>query len=351
MGAEDLWASVPGQASAVSVLRHAALNPVHAYLLLGPAGSGMRPAARSFAAALLCPEGGCGACGHCARAMAAHHPDMVIASHDGPTWRTLEIRDLTQIAMRRPLEAARTVIILPDANLLTVAAPALLKTLEEPPATTVMVLLADDLPRSLETIRSRCVEVRFDALSDAAVAEVLVSDGVDPARAASIAEGAGGDIARARLLVDDPGFAERIERWRGLPRRLDGTGRSVTTLVAEIEASLALAQEPLAAAHDVELKEFDAEAKELGLRSGGRKELVDHHKREIKAYREGEVRAGLSVLTRVYRDAMAQAVAAGDDAGTTRAMERIDAVGRYLSVIRRNPRPTLSLERLLFDLS
>ena len=346
----DLWAGIPGQAAAVATLRAAVPHPLHAYLLLGPAGAGSRAASRSFAAALLCPNDGCGTCSHCTRALALHHPDLVVAGHEGPTWRVDEIREVVGQAQRRPLEAGRTVIILPDAHLLGGAAPALLKTLEEPPTTTVFVLLADDLPRALETIRSRCSEVRFETLTAAAITAMLVGDGVDPARAEDIAEGAAGDAIRARLLAADPGFAARLARWRAVPAQLDGTGRTAARLVAEILESLDEAAAPLVARHEAELATFDAEAKELGLRASGRKELVDHHKREVRAYRDGEIRAGLGVLARSYRDSMAAALATGDDAGAEAAMAHLDAIGRHVAVMRRNPRLGLSLERLLLAL-
>ena len=348
---EDLWAGTPGQQGAVAALQAAVVNPVHAYLLLGPTGAGSRSAARSFAAALLCPDGGCGTCSHCMRAMALHHPDLIMARHEGPFWRVEEIREIVGQAQRRPLEAARTVIVLPDAHLLSAAAPALLKTLEEPPATTIFILLADDLPRSLETIRSRCSEVRFETLSPAAIAQLLISDGIDPVRAADIAEGAAGDAIRARLLAADPGFAGRLERWRDLSRRLDGSGQTVVILVGEIQDSLAEAEAPLMARQKAELADFDAEASDLGLRASGRKEMLDHHKREVRSYRDGEVRAGLGVLARSYRETLRSALATGDDAAADVAMGRIDAISRHVSVMRRNPRPTLSLERLLLALS
>ena len=319
---EDLWAGTPGQQGAVAALQAAVVNPVH----------GSRSAARSFAAALLCPDGGCGTCSHCMRAMALHHPDLIMARHEGPFWRVEEIREIVGQAQRRPLEAARTVIVLPDAHLLSAAAPALLKTLEEPPATTIFILLADDLPRSLETIRSRCSEVRFETLSPAAIAQLLISDGIDPVRAA------------------DPGFAGRLERWKDLSRRLDGSGQTVVTLVGEIQDSLAEAEAPLVARQKAELADFDAEASDLGLRASGRKEMLDHHKREVRSYRDGEVRAGLGVLARSYRETLRSALATGDDAAADMAMGQIDAISRHVSVMRRNPRPTLSLERLLLAL-
>ena len=274
-----------------------------------------------------------------------------MARHEGPFWRVDEIREIVAQAQRRPLEVARTVIILPDAHLLSGAAPALLKTLEEPPTTTLFILLADDLPRSLETIRSRCSEVRFETLSPAAIAEILVAEGVDPERAVDIADGAAGDAIRARLLAADPGFAARLERWRELPSRLDGTGRTVVALVGEIQASLTEAEAPLVARQQAELADFDADADVYAQRASGRKEMIDHHKREVRSYRDGEVRVGLGVLARSYRDTLVTALVAGSDDKAEAAMDRIDAIGRHMSVLRRNPRPNLSLERLLLALS
>ncbi len=93
-----------------------------------------------------------------------------------------------------------------DVHLATVAAPALLKTVEEPPPSTVFVLVADDLPPSLATIVSRCVQIRFDPVSEASVAAWLVSNGVEAEHARSVAGAAGGRLDRARLLVTDAGF-------------------------------------------------------------------------------------------------------------------------------------------------
>ena len=73
-----LFEGVVGQPTAVAQLRASARRPVHAYLLHGPPGSGKRAAARGFAAALLCPQGGCGTCSTCRRALAGTHPDLVV---------------------------------------------------------------------------------------------------------------------------------------------------------------------------------------------------------------------------------------------------------------------------------
>ncbi len=135
-----------GQSGAVSHLISAARRPVHAYLLHGPPGSGKRAAARALAAALLCPDGGCNQCNTCRRALAGTHPDLVVVERTGASVDIDEARSIVTRAQRRPLEAARQVLVVADVHLADKAAPALLKTVEEPPPATVFVLLADELP-------------------------------------------------------------------------------------------------------------------------------------------------------------------------------------------------------------
>ena len=163
--APELFEGVVGQPRAVAQLMAAARHPVHAYLLHGPPGSGKRAAARGLAAALLCPSAGCGKCNSCRRALAGSHPDLVTVERSGATLDIDEARVITMRAQRRPLESARQVLMVNDIHLAGRAAPALLKTIEEPPASTVFVLVADDLPSSLTTIVSRCVQIPFDAIS------------------------------------------------------------------------------------------------------------------------------------------------------------------------------------------
>ena len=79
----SLFDEVVGQPRAVAALRAAAHHPVHAYLFRGPAGSGAAAAARAFAAAVLCPDGGCGHCETCRRALAGTHPDLVSVERTG----------------------------------------------------------------------------------------------------------------------------------------------------------------------------------------------------------------------------------------------------------------------------
>src|SRR6187200_215626 len=77
-------AAVPGQAHATAFLARATTRPSHAYLFAGPEGSGKRLGMRAFAAALLCPNGGCGECRACRLALGERHPNMVVLEPTGP---------------------------------------------------------------------------------------------------------------------------------------------------------------------------------------------------------------------------------------------------------------------------
>jgi DNA polymerase-3 subunit delta' len=157
----ELFSRVVAQEKAVAALRAAAANPVHAYLFRGPAGNGGLFAAHGLAAALLCPEGGCGECATCRAALAGTDPDLHIIRRSGASVSIGDIRQVVALAQRRPLHSARQVIVVLDVHLAALRAPALLKTLEEPPGDTVFILLADEIVPELVTVASRCVEIPF----------------------------------------------------------------------------------------------------------------------------------------------------------------------------------------------
>jgi len=97
---------IVGQERAIAHLRAAVVAPVHAYLLVGPPGSGKRTAAIAFAAALLCPQGGCGTCSVCRRARAEVHPDLLVVERAGAFIsidQAREVRRLREWAGRAPM--------------------------------------------------------------------------------------------------------------------------------------------------------------------------------------------------------------------------------------------------------
>jgi DNA polymerase-3 subunit delta' len=358
--APDLFGEVVGQPAAVATLRAAARNPVHAYLFCGPPGSGARAAARAFAAALLCPDGGCGACDTCRQALAGTHPDLVTVERTGASVGVEEARKLVGLAQRRPFVAARQVLVVADVHLATRSAPALLKTVEEPPPSTVFVLLAEDVPPELVTVASRCVEVVFPPLPSAEIVRWLIGRGVEPDRAELVAEGAGGDLDRARLLAEDDGYAARLMLWRSVPSELDGHGATAGALARSLLEAAESALEPLRARHAEELRVLAADAEAMGERGlPGRKDVTDRQHREERRWRTDEIRTGLGVLARAYRDRLTDAVSGatrgshlgGQAADEARGYETaIGLITEAAAALRRNPNETLLLEALLVRL-
>ncbi len=165
-----LFEGIVGQDDAVAALKAAAVNPVHAYLFRGVEGNGGLAAAHGFAAALLCPTGGCGVCATCRGALSGTDPDLHIVRRSGASLSKDTMRQVVALAQRRPLAAARQVIVILEMHLVLDRAPVLLKTLEEPPGQTVFILLADELTPDLTTIASRCAEVLFPPIASEVVA-------------------------------------------------------------------------------------------------------------------------------------------------------------------------------------
>lgn len=298
---------VKGQPEAVGLLRGALRAPLHAYLFLGPPGSGRLDASIAFAAALLCPEGGCGACASCREALALRHPDLEVVERVGASILVKQAREVARLALRTPRAARYQVLILADFHLVDEAAPALLKTLEEPPDTTVIIITAETIPSPFVTIASRCVQVPFKPLGDETINEVLIGEGVEVATAKAVSEVAAGRLDRARLLARDPGFAERLQRWKTVPGRLDGTGAKVAQIADELLASIAEPVEVVRARQAEEIARLQAEAERRGEKViPGRALLEERHARELRRVRTDEIRAGLAALSAVCRGRLAE---------------------------------------------
>jgi DNA polymerase-3 subunit delta' len=356
----SLFDAVVGQDHAIEQLRAAARRPVHAYLVVGALDLGGRDLARGFAAALLCPHGGDATCDVCRRVLAGVHPDLVEVERAGAALSVGDAAEVVRLAQRKPLEADRQVLVVSDLHLARLSAPVLLKTLEEPPGPTVFVLLADIVPPDLATVASRCVRVDLRPVSSDTVMAWLRHEGIDPTVAAAVAEAAGGNPARARLLAEDPEFSAHQALWSSVPGRLDGTGAAAGALAGELLAAAEQAVEPVRERHRRELEQRQAEAEATGERGSGR-EIQERHRREERRQRTDELRAGLAILAGAYRDRLAsqaEALPAPGEAHVGAATERARVLARAVAEIEtlatelvRNPNETLQLEALLVRLS
>jgi DNA polymerase-3 subunit delta' len=346
-GVPPVLLRLAGQAGARAQLGAAVTAPVHAYLLVGPPGSGKREAAVAFGAALLCPRGGCGQCETCRRVLAESHPDLVLVERTGASITVEQAREISRLAARSPAEGARKVLVLTDFHLVGPAAPALLKTIEEPPASAVFAITAERVTDDLVTIASRCVKVAFSPLSEPDIADVLSREGVDAATAADVARSAGGRLDRARLLIGDPTFRQRREAWRSVPDRLDGRGATVMELVAELLEAGEAVLEPVRRRQQEEAAAQAERARATGER-GGAKEQEERFRREQRRARLDELRAGLSALAETYRDRLV------DDPDPVRAQAAAEAarlVEKAGQALVRNPNESLLLQSLFFQLS
>ncbi len=354
-----LFDEVIGQPRVVAQLLAAARRPVHAYLFHGPSGSGKRAAARGLAAALLCPDGGCGVCNSCRRALAGTHPDLVVVERTGAALSVADAQTIVTRAQRRPLEGDRQVLMVTDVHLARESVPALLKTVEEPPPSTVFVLLADDLPPTLATVVSRCLQVPFDAVPVSSVVAWLIGRGVDPEHADTVARASGGSLDRARLLVSDDGFVTRQHQWRSVPSRLDGTGAAAAAVSSELLAAAEEALVPLRQQHADELVALADQADAMGSKGvPGRKQVEEGHRREERRWRTDDLRFGLATLAEVYRDRLVAAVDAdggshssGSAAGGRLAVRQVDAIGQASEALGRNANELLLMDALMVELS
>lgn len=177
---------VVGHRLLLALLEAEAAAPAQAYLFVGPASVGKATVARRFAGLLLCPgaDAGC-----VRRALAGTHPDLSLVEPDGRTSLTVDqARATVARAVLAPIEGDRKVVLFEEAGVMTEeAASALLKSLEEPSASTVFILVAEAEDQLPPTIASRCRVVRFGRVTDDEVAGALLERGVDPGQAGRVA--------------------------------------------------------------------------------------------------------------------------------------------------------------------
>ena len=342
----DVWSAVVGQAAAVETLRAGARQPVHAWMFVGAQGSGTRVAACAFAAELVGEgAGGPDADRHRRLALAEQHPDVSMVERVGAAISVAAAEDIVRRASLTPAEGARKVMVLVDFHLVQPAAAAkLLKSIEEPPANTFFVVLAEEVTPELVTIASRCSRVDFPPLDDRAVVTGLIAAGIDPARAAEVASVAHGDLERARLLATDDRLALRLALWRDVPGRLDGSGHLATTLVDEVRANIDDAASALKSRQGTEAEALGERIERYGQRGSGAKELEERHRRELRRQRSDELRLGLAELARRYRDGLAESSDPGPLlAGLSAIQETVDGLVR-------NPSEELALQALFLRL-
>jgi DNA polymerase-3 subunit delta' len=227
-----MW-NVIGQPRAVELLRHSLEigRLAHAYLFVGPPHAGKTTLAINLAQALNCESENqpCGGCESCLRIATGKHADVQIigrlldgnSGDSGPKKEIAigQVRELQQAAGLRPYEGSHRVFIIDGAEYLNEeSANCLLKTLEEPPADVVIILLATNDARLLPTILSRCQRIELFPVPALAIEEELIQNRhMEPEKAGVLSRLCRGGIGWAITASQDEGLlTERSQRMDDL---------------------------------------------------------------------------------------------------------------------------------------
>lgn len=373
-----VWADLVGQDRAVATLRLAVAGGrhamTHAWLITGPPGSGRSNAARAFAAALECPDGGCGVCPTCRQALSGAHPDVTLIRTELLSIGVDEVRELVRRAAMNPTLGRHQVLVVEDADRITErGADALLKAIEEPAPRTVWVLCAPTPDDVIVTIRSRCRLVELSTPSPRAIATLLHErDGVPTELAAFASRVAQGHIGRARALARSEDARRRRLAVLELPSRLTTLGACLTAAANVVAAA---SEEAEQATGDLDGRERAELSEALGVGTKGArlrnaaaalKALEDQQKLRAKRFQRDALDRVLTELTSYYRDVLAvqtQARAAlinveqeadirslARRATPEQTLARIDAILACRTALETNVAPLLAMEVLMIGL-
>ena len=346
MNPVSVWDELVGQDKAVETLRRAVAGGrhamTHAWLFVGPPGSGRSNAARAFAAALQCPDGGCGHCNDCRTSLSGAHPDVTLLRTEQLSIGVEEMRQLVSRANVAPVNRRWQVVVVEDADRVTErGADALLKALEEPAPKTVWLLCAPSADDVIVTIRSRCREAQ-------------------------------GHIGRARALALNDEARARRHEILALPARLNNLTDCLTA-AENLVASASQEASDLTAELDArEMAELQA-ALGMGTKrvkargtQGAIKDLEDQQKARVKRFQRDALDRVLTELTGYYRDVLACQTAPGVPfvnadiaseiaafAGRTSPEQTVRALDALLDArkaLEGNVAPQLALEAMLLGL-
>jgi DNA polymerase-3 subunit delta' len=405
--ADGAFADLAGQDTVVAQLRKAAEaaarllagerrvagGMTHAWLFTGPPGSGRSVAARAFAAALLCPDGGCGPghsqpghsqpghnqhCPACRQVRAGTHADLMVVRPDGLSYGVKQTRDLVLRAAGAPSGGRWRVVLFEDADRCTEqAANALLKAIEEPAPRTVWLLCAPSAEDLVTTIRSRCRVVTLRVPSSEAVAAVLTTrDGIDPDAALAAARAAQGHIGRARRLATDPEARHRREQVLTVPTRATSLGPALAAAAALVKTA---EDEAKAVTEELDEPEQEALRQAFGEGSTGKgvakavrgaagalRDLEDRQKSRATRLKRDSLDRALLDLAGFYRDVLMIQAGAGVELANAdhevglreiasasspeATLRRIEAIMRCRERLAASVAPLLAVEEMTISL-
>ncbi len=295
----------------------------HAYLFEGPQGVGKRLTALALAGAVFCTEGtGCGECVSCRKIEHNNHPDILSVEPDGNNIKIEQIRTLQKALSFKPVEASRRICLIDQADKMNLAAAnSLLKTLEEPTAETLIILISARPEALLSTVLSRCQRLPFARLPQSCIESTLIQQrGFDQKEAHIIAALADGSFKMA--LDRDPAFY--LERRIEILKRVSAL--SPGSIVPLMELAKELASD----------KETIPDTLEL-LQAFYRDLLLYSHNRPVKSL------INIDLLEKIRR------IAAQEN--TTSILNKLTAVNECQRNHERNVNPQLNMEVLLLRLA
>ena len=375
----SVWDQLAGQEAVVGQLQAAVSGGMtHAWLFTGPPGSGRSVAARAFAAALLCENGGCGVCPSCRQVRAGTHADLLLVRPEGLSYGVKQTRDLVLRAAGAPAGGRWLVVLFEDADRCTEqAANALLKAIEEPAPRTVWLLCAPSAEDLVTTIRSRCRVVTLRVPPSEAVARVLTErDGIDHDRALAAARAAQGHVGRARRLVTDPSAAARRAAVLQVPVQATSLGPALAVaaaLVKSAEDEAKSVTEQLDEPEREALRQAFGEgstgkgvAKAMRGVAGAMKDLEDRQKSRATRVKRDTLDGALLDLAAFYRDVLMVQYGADVELANADRIEdvrrlaaaappeatlrRIEAIMRCRERLTLNVAPLLAVEEMTISL-
>ena len=337
------FATIQAQPAALSTLRNAlaAERLAHAYLFVGPSGVGKKRTALALAQALLCPEQagtGCESCATCRAVANGAHPDLsLVAPQAGKTTLGIDqVRELQHFLSLQSARGNRKIGVIEDAQVLTPQAQSsLLKIVEEPPGSTLLVLLSVSAASLSRPLLSRCQQVRFAALPPATVEQLLVQQHAlpPPAEAHVLALYSRGSIGRA-LSLDALVFTEERRHLLDALEQLEGAPFGRVSELAEWLVA------------DRRKKSRTKTNRPERSAGGDRLELIlswyEERLRYVLLGQDGVIR---------YADCLPALARAAQGLGVEEALRQLSLVYATIRALERNANPRLAVEDMLLQLA
>ena len=383
----NVWQQLVGQPDAIATFEAAARAAhavtaggesadasgvmTHAWLITGPPGSGRSNLAYAFAAALLCPQGGCGECPSCRNVVARTHPDLSYLATERVIISIDEVREFVVASQYSPSSSDYRVVVIEDADRMAErTSNVLLKALEEPPARTVWILCAPSEADLIPTIRSRVRSVRLTVPPVELVAQLLQErDGVDAVTAERSARLAQNHIGMARRLATNADAAARREETVRLVLGMTGLTDAVSTAT---RLHAIAADDAKAVTDEQDADELEQTRRAMGisegdvipptLRSQFRTLEEQQKRRATRSLRDGLDRILVDLMS-VYRDVLRLQLGVAEgltnlefdselrhraqSTTPTETLAALDAVAQARTRIASNVAPVLTLEAML----